>query len=289
VLPDAATRFAATARRLTALAQDHPGQDGHPMNDWLRFMAHLASAQQQAIAFVANAADVDLPAIEQAIEAGMPPLSADGHRRQPVWRTGLSQILGAIEAGPLPQPARDVVVRLRAMEPAAIEALADDFIDDDVQIDDVGAVLYIAAALQVYWTVLAARLSADRLRLLPQRGLCPCCGSTPSAGLITAGGKTPGVRYLHCSLCSTAWNHVRAVCITCGGSRTTSLTGIENDPGVVKAETCDECKTYAKMIYQKQDMQADPYADDLASLALDILVAQAGWARHTANLLLLTG
>jgi FdhE protein len=109
------------------------------------------------------------------------------------------------------------------------------------------------------------------------------------AGVITASGVTPGVRYLYCSLCSTAWNHVRTVCITCGGTRRLSLQGIEGDPGVVKAETCGDCHTYAKLLYQLQDMQADPYADDLASLGLDILVTEAGFSRHAPNPLLLVG
>ena len=146
---------------------------------------------------------------------------------------------------------------------------------------------WIAAALQVYFTCLAARLTADALRLLEQRGLCPCCGSTPSAGVVRASGQTPGARYLHCSLCSTAWHHTRAVCITCGGSRTLALRGIDGDAGVVKAETCDECRTYAKVLYEAKDTGVDAYADDLASLALDVMVSEAGWARHAPNPLLL--
>jgi FdhE protein len=43
------------------------------------------------------------------------------------------------------------------------------------------------------------------------------------------------------------------------------------------------------MIYQAQDMKADPVADDLASLGLDVLVAEAGWSRHAPNPLLLIG
>ncbi len=108
-------------------------------------------------------------------------------------------------------------------------------------------------------------------------------------GLVTASGQTPGVRYLHCSLCATAWNHVRAICITCGDSRSISLEGIEGDHGLVKAETCGACHTYAKMIYQKQDMKADPFADDLATLGLDVLVGEGRWSRHAPNPLLLTG
>jgi FdhE protein len=281
ILPDPHTRFAATAARLAALAP------GHAMADWLSFMARVASAQQLAVAAVSTIEGPAPSAIDQALDTAMPPVEADGHRRDPAWRTALCHILDAVEVGMLHPQARDVTARLRAEGSASIEALADQFLHGDVAIDDAGAALYVAAALQVYFTALAARLPPDQLRLLPQRGLCPCCGSTPSAGLITATGKTPGARYLHCSLCSTAWNHARAVCITCGDSRTIMLEGIEGDVGLVKAETCNECRTYAKMIYQKQDMRADPYADDLASLGLDILVAEAGWSRHAPNPLLL--
>ena len=107
--------------------------------------------------------------------------------------------------------------------------------------------------------------------------------------MITAIGVTPGTRYLYCSMCSTAWNHMRAVCVTCGGTRKLFLQAIEDDPGIVKAETCAECHTYAKLLYQLKDTQVDPYADDLASLGLDILVTEAGFARHAPNPLLLVG
>jgi FdhE protein len=174
---------------------------------------------------------------------------------------------------------------LREREAAAVERLADDFLSGGVAPADMGAALYVAAALQVYFTCLAGRLSAEDLRLLPERGLCPCCGSLPASGVVTAAGP----RYLQCSLCSTAWNHVRAVCITCGEARALSLVGIEGDADVVKAETCGDCRSYAKMLYQLKDMKVDPVADDLATLGLDILVAEAGWSRHAPHPLLLIG
>ena len=34
-------------------------------------------------------------------------------------------------------------------------------------------------------------------------------------------------------------------------------------------------------------MNVDPFADDLATLGLDLIVAEAGWARHGPNPLLL--
>jgi FdhE protein len=278
ILPDPATCFAKSAKRLDVLAE------GHPMADWLRFMAGLMRAQQEAVATLGPLSAPDRAAVEQASEAGMPPLAADGHRRDPAWQRALAVLLEAIEA---PDAARRIAADLRRRDPAEIEALADSFLGGTIA--DAGAALFVAAALQVYFTSRAAALPLDALHLLPERGLCPCCGSTPVAGIITGSGATPGTRYLQCSLCATAWNHVRALCITCGESRTLSLKGIDGDAGVVKAETCDECHSYAKMLYQAKDMQVDAMADDLASLGLDMMVAEAGWSRHAPNLLLLTG
>jgi FdhE protein len=283
ILPDPATRFARSAARLEALSA------GHPMIEWLRFMGQLAQAQHVAARAPRSFAGPSQMAVDQAVEARMPPLAADGHRRDPAWRDGLAMVLGDVDNRKIPPLARAVIANLRNREIGAVEALADDFLHGAIASADAGAVLYVVAALQVYFTRMAAGLPAASLRLLPQRGLCPCCGSTPVAGVVTASGRAPGTRYLYCSLCAAAWNHVRATCITCGETRSLSLKGIDGDSGAIKAETCDECHTYAKMLYQARDMKVDPFADDLATLGLDVLVAEAGWARHAPNPLLLAG
>jgi FdhE protein len=259
------------------------------MAGWLRFMAQLARAQHVAATTLRPFADPGRAAPEQAVGARMPPVAADGHRRDPAWRDGLSILLDEFDSVTVPAPAQAVMASLRNNGAGAVESLADRFLRGAVDSAEAGAVLYVAAALQVYFTRLAAELPLDSLRLLPRRGLCPCCGSTPVAGLVTASGRTPGTRYLHCSLCATAWNHVRAVCISCGEARSLSLKEIEGDSGAVKAETCNECHSYAKMMYQPRDPNVDPFADDLATLGLDFLVAEAGWARHAPNPLLLIG
>jgi FdhE protein len=283
ILPDPATRFACSAARLEALST------GHPMIEWLRFMAQLAQGQHVVAMTLGPFAELGQVAVERAVDARMPPLAADGHRRDATWRDGLAMLLDTFDSRAIPAPARAVMASLQDREADAVEALADGFLNLGVDAADAGAALYVAAALQVYFTRLAAALPASSLRLLPQRGLCPCCGSTPVSGVVTASGRTPGTRYLYCSLCSSAWNHVRAVCITCGQTRSLSLEGIEGDSGTVKAETCNECHTYAKMLYQARDMKVDPFADDLATLGLDLLVGDAGWARHAPNPLLLIG
>jgi FdhE protein len=283
LLPDPAVRFTRTAERFERLS------DGHPMEGWLDFMAKLARAQHRAASRLGPLNAPDEAAMEQAVAARIPPISADGHRRAPAWREGLAMLLDTTLGEGLPSPAAAVATELRLRSAGYVEAQADAFLRGVIDEKRAGSSFWIAAALQVYFTCLAGRLSARSLRLLEQRSLCPCCGSTSSASVVTASGQNPGARYLHCSLCSTAWHYSRALCVACGGSKTLAIRGIEGDSGFMKAETCDECGAYSKMVYEAKEMQADPYADDLATLGLDVLVGEAGWARHAPNPLLLVG
>ncbi len=198
ILPDPETRFSATAARLSKLAK------GHPMAEWLGFMAGLSEAQHRAATSLAPLHGVDALLIAQSVAARMPPLPADGHQRNPLWREGLTILLDGIDDKGLPAPARAAVTTLRKRSADEIENMASHFLAGTPRSDDIGATLYVAAALQVYFTAMAGRFDAAELRLLPQRGLCPCCGSTAVSGLITASGPTPGTRYLYCSMCSTA-------------------------------------------------------------------------------------
>jgi FdhE protein len=283
ILPDPGRRFSRTAERLEQLA------DGHAAEGWLAFMAEVSRAQAAAAASLSAPRVSDQAAIAQAIAARIPPMAADGHRRDAVWRDGLAVLLESFDATMFPPSAATAIADLRRRDALERESLADAFLRGGVDAAEAGAVFWIAAALQVHFARLAATLRAADLRLLERRDLCPCCGSTSSSSVVTASGQNPGARYLHCSLCSTAWNHTRAVCIVCGGSRTLSLRGVEGDSGLARAETCDECRTYAKVFYEAKDPGVDAYADDLATLGLDMMVGEAGWSRHAPHPLLLVG
>lgn len=54
----------------------------------------------------------------------------------------------------------------------------------------------------------------------------------------------------------------------------------------IRAESCDDCHSYRKIFYQDKDPFVEPVADDLASLALDVLMGEAGYARANGNPLL---
>ena len=268
ILPDPATRFVRTARRLDALSA------GHPLEAWLTFVARVAEAQQA----VADA--MAAPTISAVI-------AASTHRRDPIWRDGLTALLDGIGEEALPAAARSTVAVLRRSNAYFIEALAEAFLRGETDRGNAGETFFVAAALQVYFTRLAASLPAASVSLRDDRGLCPCCGTAPVAGIVTQSDGRLGARYLHCALCATAWNHTRAVCITCGQSGGLALKEIEGDSGLAKAETCNDCRTYSKVLYEARDTGLDPVADDLATLSLDLLVADAGWSRHAPNPLLL--
>ncbi|GEP57599.1 formate dehydrogenase accessory protein FdhE [Reyranella soli] len=279
ILPDPATRFSRTATRLAALAA------GHPMAEWLDFMASLARAQHAVAGVMGPLGSPSRPEAEDVIEV-TPPIAASVHRRAPIWREGLALLLDGIDIGPAPALARLVIESLRDSGADGQEALADSVLRGSVDAADVGASVFTAAALQVYFTRLAESLPVSSLRLLPRRGLCPSCGSTPVCGVVNESGEVRGARYLHCSLCATAWNHVRAVCITCSQSRSLALGAIKGDSGAARVEICGDCGTYAKMFYQSGDLDVDPVADDLATLSLDVLAGEEGWSRHASNPLL---
>ena len=279
ILPDLATLFDHRAARLERLAQDHA------MADWLRFMAVIARAQQAVGSQLPAPAPIDEEWVRSAVAARRPLLAAAEHHRQPIWREGLGLLLDAAADRTLPEATRHVARKLRAHDPCALEALADRCLQARVAPDETGEALYVTAALQVYFVGAAASLDVSGLRVLERRGVCPVCGFVPASSVVTASGGAPGTRFLHCSLCATAWNHTRAICTVCGGSRSLTLQQIEGSNGAVKAETCGECRSYVKVLYEANDSQLDPVADDLATLGLDMLVGEGGWRRHPPLLL----
>jgi len=218
----------------------------------------------------------------------MPPLPAQGLRRDAAWHRALTAIAAAVEPH-APPPAQASLHTLLAADALHLEALADRVLRTELYGDDAHLLPFIAAALQVYWTRLAADLGARHTPALDVPGVCPCCGFLPVASLIRIDGPVANLRYLHCALCNTEWNLVRVKCATCDDTAKVSYRQIEDGDGVVRAEVCDSCRSYLKIVHRDRDLNADPVADDLASLALDLLVDEAGYARAGPNLLLVPG
>jgi FdhE protein len=285
IAPDVTTIFAARAQRFEQLAE------GHSLGDWLRFLAAITRAQHAALQSLPPLALPDAAQLARAREHRMPPLPAQSWPRDPAWRTSLLQIIAAITPA-APEPARKDLARLAAFDADRIEALAERVLHTELYGDDAALLPYVGAALQVLWTAAAARLGVADIATLDVPGVCPCCGFLPVASVVRDRGEVGNLRYLHCALCNTEWNLVRVKCSSCDATEGISYRHLESEDikmaWAVRAETCEACKSYLKIAYAEK-APVDPVADDLATLALDILVDEAGYARSGPNLLLVPG
>lgn len=81
---------------------------------------------------------------------------------------------------------------------------------------------------------------------------------------------------------------VRVKCSHCQTTQGMTYQSIENGPRGIRAECCDTCHAYRKILYQEEDGAVEPVADDLASLTLDLLLGEAGYRRASPNPLLWT-
>jgi FdhE protein len=168
--------------------------------------------------------------------------------------------------------------------------------DDAPSLDAVAALL-VMNALQVYWAVLAASFRPTDLKPLADApGLCPLCGSLPVASVVQARPPYASYRYLSCSLCACQWHYVRVQCSQCGAAGKDiayrALAEVDGDAGevvregAIRAETCDHCHSYRKILYLEKDPALEPVADDLGTLALDLLLGEEGYMRASQNPLL---
>lgn len=302
--------FGARAARLRRLAAgDVIGTPVSPaLSGYLLLMADLVDAQDTVFRSLtmADAALPDLDALDSARRHAMPPLPALG-ARLPSWHTIFERLLIRLDtiAASRPQLVA-VLAALHALDKAALEALADAVLAQRTEKLDPAQAPFVAAALQVLWTYRAGKLAAKDVPALETGTVCPVCGAQPVASVIRIGGQSQGYRYLQCGLCTTEWHMVRVKCSHCGQNAKIAYQGLDrrgdadyveasdaplvnkaNDPQkVIRAETCDDCHTYRKIVNQEHDYEVEPLADDLASLVLDVLVTEAGYTRASMNPLL---
>jgi len=277
---------------------------GHAMRDYLLLMADLAQAQHEALQSHPPVPLPDAEALREAAAAGEPALPAMLWPRDPAWRTGLQRIVETVLQRVPGGKAADALTALRTLDADLLERQADRLLQQVPLGLDLAFAPFVAAALQVYWThlVLATQALHGAERLAPfgriaDATLCPCCGSLPVASVLRIDPGTGGLRYLQCALCSSQWHMVRVKCAHCEGSKGVAYQSLEPAAGpaaparqaAVEAETCDECGSYLKIVRKERDPDVEAVADDLATLTLDLLVAEAGYQRHGSNLLLLFG
>ncbi|MCW5636466.1 MAG: formate dehydrogenase accessory protein FdhE [Rubrivivax sp.] len=316
--PERSTFFAERAMRLRQLAH------GHAMGDFLLFVARLAEAQQAALERLGRDGGVAVPdaaAVDRASLAGKPPLAAADGPRDPAWQGVLREIVRALRTHVTSGPAAEALARLERADEVFLDRQADALLNGVMAGLDLAAAPVVAAALQAQWThqvielvraheargPAGAQAQTQPVGMLDDTGICPCCGSRPVVSIARSGGDASGQRYLHCSLCGTEWHLPRGRCAHCGASGSEKIAYLsldrqdgardEEEPeasaraarATIQAETCDACGHYLKLVHGEREPLAEPVADDLASITLDLLVAETGKQRHGINLMLLFG
>jgi FdhE protein len=136
------------------------------------------------------------------------------------------------------------------------------------------------------WLAVAPMLAGYARQLQPylerglaawDRGYCPVCGAWP--GFIELRG-IQRQRWLRCLSCGSGWPAPPA-CAYCLGETPPAL-GVEGDPryGI---EACNRCQGYLKTVRALEPSPAELLPlDDLASVHLDALAHERGYARPSA-------
>lgn len=258
ILLPQANLFALRAARLRQLAA------GHSFAAWLTWLADLCDAQQAVL-------DSWHP-VKPNNSAAWASLSIKAGEQLcahlPAAHSAKKQVLSAEQW----QHRAETVLRFARGE---IDGAARDLTD-----------ILAGAALQVVASQKAQITPTPDTPSVQQE--CPCCGAMAVGSIIYAGEQKSGLRYQECCLCGTRWNAVRANCTLCSKGSEVEYASLHQHAAVV-AETCTCCLGYSKTMLQTRDISVDPYADDLASLALDVLVGEEGYSRATPNLLLCEG
>ncbi len=270
ILPDPARIFEGRAARLRDLAP------GHIVGPYLESMARLADAQVAAL----SGYSVKWKGSPEPTVRSLRDRSA--HCSTANWRRALDVILSEMRKATLPEASQTALARLCMSEAADLESFAVRIVNMEYREEDLGASAFVGAALQVHFAVLASGIGAVE-QVGPGRD-CPLCGSPPVAAVVLSGRK---LRYLCCSLCATRWYVPRLTCAVCNSTEAIEYFVIDGDPTGVKAEACARCRAYLKLFYLEDRPAAEPAADDLATLALDLLMSEKGYSRNGANLLLL--
>jgi len=279
-LPDPLAMFFNRSQRLKALA------DGHTLRPCLLFLAELSDVQHR---LQAGLPDPELPsaaALARSRQHRMPPLDrarfTSDAAMNAVWR----QFVVMTDSIAMPDVARLVLARVKAAGEADRTAMMGAVLSNAIPVEQLAEHVFVAAALQVHFARLAARLDAGALLPLGD-GVCPACGGPQVSSMVVGWSGAQSARFCACSLCGTLWNYPRVRCTLCGATKGIAYQEIAGGPAAVKAETCESCHGYVKILHQHKEPTLDPVADDVATLALDLLLRDLGYRRGAVDPFLL--
>lgn len=263
------------AQRLKQLAENNP------LHDYLTFVARVVEAQAELLAG-RPIADYRAELNAQiSHNGGVCPLDIKSFQRSSEWRDILLQLIDKLSS-----QANDTILPtlewLAKASETELESLADHLLNE--RYHEVGAdkAIFIWAALSLYWVQLTQQLPKNTRTEIGEHQHCPVCSAVPVASVIHF-GNNQGLRYLHCSLCESEWNVVRAKCSNCEQSGKLDYWSLDKEEAAIKAESCGDCGSYLKILYQEKDPYVEPVADDLASIFLDAEMEEKTFSRSGLN------
>ena len=273
VMPDPVALFRQRAERFSVLAGD-----SH-LAPYLGFLAGLSRLQAELAAELPPAEVIPTEQVQRARENRMPPLDRASLAGDAGLRALARRFLEDVAALSMPAPAAAALAELRQAEPEVLDRMIGDVLADSIPADALPQHLFLSAAVQVHGARLASLL--DPKQLVPvETGLCPCCGGPPFSSMVVGHQGAEGARYAACAFCGTQWNEVRIKCLACGSTKGIGYMAPESgEEATVKAETCDSCRSWVKILYQNRNPVLEPVADDVASLGLDLLMRDTEYRR----------
>jgi len=279
-LPDTSTMFAHRARRLRSIA------DQHEFRAFLTFIADLSDIQHRLQTVPPHPEPPPAAEIARARQFKTSPLDRSRFTRDAAFDALWESFAAAVGSVAMPHSARLAMERVISADAVTQAGMVAAVLNDAIPAAALAEHTLVAALAQVHFARLAAQL--DPKILVPVGdGACPVCGAPPVCSMVVGWSGALNTRFCACSLCGTLWNCPRVKCTLCGSTEGIAFQEIAGGSGAVKAETCDACGRYVKILQQHAHRSLDPVADDVATLALDLLLGQSKYRRGGVNPFLL--
>lgn len=275
LMPNPERLFGARARRFEVLAE------GSRLGPYLKFLSGLTWIQSQLVSGLPPMEPFDADHLERSRANAMPPIDRSALASSRDCLATLRAFLERAEAQEKPAAAAEALAQVLAADDETLAWMIGNIAADNIPLESLAHHLYVAAAIQLHAVRLAAAI--DGRNLVPIRtGVCPACGGRPIASVVVGFQGAEGARYACCSTCATMWNEVRVKCLACGSTKGVGYRAVETtneEEATIKAEICDACTSWIKILYQNKNPSVEVLADDVASLGLDLLMKDTEYKR----------
>lgn len=264
-LPKLQEIYQIRAQRLQTLIDEQ-----HPFADYLTFVLRIVQAQH----YIAEQTDL-LTEITAPIPSSYQEHMPFHYQHLPdysYWQMLLVKLIEQLKHDPL-DTVQHALKSLKQSSAKELDDMAELLLSQQFEKVDSQKSVFIWAALMLYWSALAATFNGDSERQQGEQITCPLCSAPPVASVIKH-DEDAGLRYLHCSLCETQWYYTRAKCTHCAEMSDLNYYYVDSEENHVKAECCEHCKSYLKVMVKAKLPSLDVVTDDLASLVLDAMMEE---------------